>query len=259
MPNPTAFVPKLQAIKNRLDKALAPQDPRRPTVVGIYFDPADVVIWHQSYAAIRDVLRAQDEFSDLPVRTLKVDATTDYEGRGYVQRPELERLAGDIAYVLDILNHPSRREPPVKLDREGVFFAGQPFDAMRSVSTLVKNAKTSIMLVDGYVDETTLTLMSEKAAGVSVEILTRSQCAKPSLQTHAAAFNKQYGGLQVRTCQDFHDRFVVIDDTDFFHFGASIKDLGNKGFMFSRIEEPRVMDLLRSEVSKAWSCATVFI
>lgn len=77
----------------------------------------------------------------------------------------------------------------------------------------------------------------------------------PVLKTKAAEFNKQYGGLYIRTSKEFHDRFVIIDNTDFYHFGASIKDLGNKGFMFSRIEEPEIIKNLSSKLSQEWEKA----
>jgi hypothetical protein len=130
---------------------------------------------------------------------------------------------------------------------------------MRSVATLVKNGKTAIKLIDGYVDAITLALLSDKANGVSAEILTFARSATDSLKVHAATFNAQHGNLQIRTAQDFHDRFVIVDDTDFYHFGASIKDLGKKGFMFSRIEEPAVISILKDGLARTWATATVFV
>jgi len=88
---------------------------------------------------------------------------------------------------------------------------------------------------------------------VSVRILTASKTLPPDIPALAGAFNQQYGqkgALSVRTSNAFHDRFLIIDDTDFYHFGASIKEAGSRGFMFSRIEEPSVIDLLRASVGK---------
>ncbi|MDE3034392.1 MAG: hypothetical protein KGJ14_00345, partial [Nitrospirota bacterium] len=80
-----------------------------------------------------------------------------------------------------------------------------------------------------------------------------------SFRTLAIAFNKPYGMLSVRTSDVFHDRFVIIDDRDFYHFGASIKDLGRRGFMFSRIEETLVVDELRKQWTNEWKKAKVEI
>jgi hypothetical protein len=76
------------------------------------------------------------------------------------------------------------------------------------------------------------------------------------LKTAAEAFNRQYGGLETRMSRAFHDRFVFVDETDFYHFGASLKDLGNRGCMFSRIEEQDVIDALQSKWTQEWAKAT---
>ncbi|MFO7637760.1 MAG: hypothetical protein R6X14_00425 [bacterium] len=77
----------------------------------------------------------------------------------------------------------------------------------------------------------------------------------PQFQTLAEKFNKQYGGLFVREGRDFHDRFIVLDETEYYHLGASIKDAGNRGFMFSRIEEDHVVKAFRTEWGVAWENA----
>jgi hypothetical protein len=73
----------------------------------------------------------------------------------------------------------------------------------------------------------------------------------------ATDFNRPYGRLSIRTSSAFHDRFIIIDDKDFYHFGASIKDLGNRGFMFSRIEEPELMKILLGNFQVEWSKAKI--
>ena len=144
--------------------------------------------------------------------------------------------------------------------KEGVFFAGQYFDALQIVKQILLNAQQSIIIIDRYINDDVLKLLISKLLKVEVNIITKS--IPPTLNTEATAFNKQYGKpgrLSIRTSDSFHDRFVIIDDRDFYHFGASIKDLGHRGFMFSRIEEPEVIDGLRKKWIQEWQKATITI
>ena len=138
----------------------------------------------------------------------------------------------------------------VSIEREGLFVAGQHFDALQLAVQLLSRAQTSIVLIDAYIDHRVLRLLSGKRETVRVSILTRT--LPGDVKAAAGAFNKQYGPLEIRTSDAFHDRFLIIDDKDFYHFGASLKDLGNRGFMFSRIEEPAVMELLRTQFAVEW-------
>jgi len=100
-------------------------------------------------------------------------------------------------------------------------------------------------------------LLTGKKSTVPVNILTKS--VDPALKVAAIAFNKQYGGLAIRMSKAFHDRFVIIDNKDFYHFGASIKDVGKRGFMFSRIEEEHVIKAIQEKLSEEWKQSTVAI
>ena len=122
--------------------------------------------------------------------------------------------------------------PPV----EGIFYNGQIFDAYKFVTDLIRSAKHSLVLVDNYVDETTLLMLSKRNEGVSSTIYT-SKIIK-QLQLDLEKHNSQYPPIQVRTYKDSHDRFLLIDETEFYHIGASIKDLGKKIFAFSKMNEP---------------------
>ena len=147
--------------------------------------------------------------------------------------------------------YPSSKE----ITREGIYHSGQQFDALLKTAEILSTAKQSIVIIDGYIDDSVLKILTKKALGVQLYILTKS--VSPNLKTFANAFNKQYGGLSIRTSAAFHDRFIFIDDTEFYHFGASIKDLGNKGFMFSRIEERVIVDTLRTNWISEWAKAVV--
>ena len=121
--------------------------------------------------------------------------------------------------------------PPV----EGVFFDGQIFDAYVFVADLIRAAKRRIVLIDNYVDESVLVMLSKRASGVTAEIRTGklSEQLKLDIQKH----NSQYDPVSVVRTQNIHDRFLIVDD-DVYHIGASLKDLGRKLFAFSRMSFP---------------------
>ena len=121
--------------------------------------------------------------------------------------------------------------PPV----EGVFFDGQIFDAYVFVTDLIRAAKRRLVLIDNYVDESVLVMLSKRASGVTAEIRTGklSEQLKLDIQKH----NSQYDPVSVVRTQNIHDRFLIVDG-DVYHIGASLKDLGRKLFAFSRMSVP---------------------
>jgi len=127
--------------------------------------------------------------------------------------------------------------PPV----EGIFFDGQIFDAYAQIVSLIKQAKTSIVLVDNYIDESTLTMLSRRDAGVSATIYTRPLSAQQQLDVQR--HNQQYTPVTINICQRNHDRFLIIDD-EVYVFGASLKDAGKRLFAYIRMQETNAQDLL---------------
>ena len=127
--------------------------------------------------------------------------------------------------------------PPI----EGIFYDGQIFDAYVHIVNLIKQAKQSIVLVDNYIDETTLTMLSKRSSNVSATIYTRqlSQQQQLDVQRH----NQQYTPIIINICQRNHDRFLIIDDVVYV-FGASLKDAGKKLFAYIRMQETSPSDLL---------------
>lgn len=117
--------------------------------------------------------------------------------------------------------------------KQGIFYDGKVFDAYNFVCDLVRSAKQRIILIDNYVDESVLTLLSKRKKQVSAQILTKS--ISKQLKLDIEKFNQQYPTIDVQTFQLAHDRFLIIDD-DIYHIGASLKDLGKKWFAFSRME-----------------------
>lgn len=127
--------------------------------------------------------------------------------------------------------------PPV----EGVFYDGQIFDAYVQIVSLIKQARHSIVLIDNYIDEATLTMLSKREAGVSATTYTRqlSQQQQLDVQRH----NQQYPPININVCQHNHDRFLIIDDTVYL-FGASLKDAGKKLFAYIEMQETNPTELL---------------
>ena len=130
--------------------------------------------------------------------------------------------------------------PPV----EGIFYNGQIFDAYKFAADLIRTAKKSILLIDNYVDESVLLMLSKRDIGVTATIYTHTISNRLNLdiQKH----NSQYPRIEVKTYKQCHDRFLIIDDTDVYHIGASLKDLGKKMFAFSKLDIPSkaITDLL---------------
>ena len=118
--------------------------------------------------------------------------------------------------------------PPI----EGIFYNGQIFDAYVFVSDLIKSARKSIILIDNYIDESVLLMLSKRSEGVSAEI--RTGRISESLQLDIRKHNNQYEPIRLLQTLDIHDRFLIID-TDIYHIGASLKDLGKKLFAFSKM------------------------
>ena len=131
-----------------------------------------------------------------------------------------------------LFNALAKHELPI----EGIFHNGQIFDAYKFATDLIKSANKSLVLIDNYIDESVLLMLSKRKPGVSADIYTYpiSQTLRQDLQKH----NKQYSPINIHTHTTSHDRFLIIDDTEVYHIGASLKDLGKKLFAFSKLNIP---------------------
>ena len=153
----------------------------------------------------------------------------DYLLRGYAINQRFEQLEQRVSRTEEKIELFVRTSlPPL----EGVFFEGQIFDAHVFASNLIKSAKSSIVLIDNYVDESVLTTLSKRENNVSAKIVTKS--ISDQFQLDLNRHNSQYPHIDVEERTDIHDRFLIIDDT-VYHIGASLKDLGKKLFAFSRL------------------------
>jgi hypothetical protein len=158
----------------------------------------------------------------------------DYLLKGYAVNQRFERIEKDVNYLknkVDEFDFQIRTSLP---PNEGIFFEGQVFDAYIFVSDLIKSAKKSIILIDNYVDESVLSILSKRKKDVSAMIFTSNltKQLKLDLKKH----NEQYPSIEIKTFNKSHDRFLIIDKESVFHIGASLKDLGKKWFAFSKIE-----------------------
>ena len=117
--------------------------------------------------------------------------------------------------------------------KQGIFYNGQIFDAYVFVTDIIKTAKSNIILIDNYIDETVLTMLTKRNKNVKTIIYTAklTKQLKLDLEKH----NKQYKPIEIKTFTKSHDRFLIIDNKTVYHIGASLKDLGKKWFAFSKI------------------------
>jgi hypothetical protein len=128
------------------------------------------------------------------------------------------------------------------IPNQGVFFDGQVFDAYELASKIIRSAKATIVLIDNYIDESTLTHLSKKAKAVKVRLLTKTISKQLDLDLKKA--NEQYNHFELKTFTKSHDRFLIIDSTEVYHLGVSLKDLGKKWFAFSKLDKNSVANIL---------------
>ena len=155
----------------------------------------------------------------------------EYLLKGYSINQRLSELEKTVALHSEKIDFFVRTSlPPV----EGIFFNGQIFDAYKFATDLIKTARKSLLLIDNYVDESVLLMLSKRNPGVSATIYT--QKITPQLQLDLDKHNDQYPPINIRTYRNSHDRFLIVDDKEVYHIGASLKDLGKKLFAFSKLE-----------------------
>lgn len=149
---------------------------------------------------------------------------------------ELKQLATDQKFEHIFKALESKNEIPP----QGIFFDGQIFDAYELVVKIVKSAKASLMLIDNYIDETTLRLLSKRHKKVRCHIYTAKISAQ--LQLDVEKHNAQYEPITLTAFNKSHDRFLIVDEKELFHIGASLKDAGKKWFAFSKLHlDPKLI------------------
>lgn len=164
-----------------------------------------------------------------------------FQRLGAVERKQIEHKAEADHKFEQIFNAIEERSIKPK---QGIFFDGQIFDAYQFVSGLIRTARKSIVLIDNYIDEGVLTLLSK--AGKKVKITVLAKDISRQLALDVKKYNEQYPAITVKEFRNSHDRFLIIDGKTVYHFGASLKDLGKKWFAFSKFDKEafKILDKL---------------
>lgn len=126
--------------------------------------------------------------------------------------------------------------------KQRIFFRGQIWDSYSLIIDLIKRAKNKIVIIDNYIDDSILKMLSKKNKNVEVIILTSSKSNIQSLDIQK--FNKEYPTIKIAKTEKFHDRFIILDNKELYHCGASLKDLGNKCFSINKIEDKKIIESL---------------
>jgi hypothetical protein len=166
----------------------------------------------------------------------------DYLLKGYAVQNRLMHLENKVDVIDSKVSQIELKIQAQDLPRQGVFFEGQVFDAYELASRMIRSAKKEIVLIDNYIDESTLLQLSKKQAGVRVLLLCKHHT--PSLRLDVAKAKAQFGSFELKPFSKSHDRFLILDQTEIYHLGASLKDLGKKWFAFTKIEHQALQTLL---------------
>jgi hypothetical protein len=171
----------------------------------------------------------------------------EYLLKGYAVNSRMNLLENKLEILSNKVSEIDIQISSHLIPNQGVFFDGQVFDAYDLTSRLIRSAKFSIVLIDNFVDENTLTQLSKKQKGVKVTLFTRKVTQQLGLDLKKA--NEQYGNFEVKEFHKSHDRFLIIDSTEIFHLGASLKDLGKKWFAFSKMDKNSVSSILNEIIN----------
>ena len=207
----------------------------------LIFSPYNPYVFtEQGVAMLSAVLRSE----------IAIKVSIDIMNAFVTMRHLLMNNAGIISRISDtetkLIEHDEKIETLFSLmdrykikDKQGVFVKGQIFDAYIALQNLIKKAQKEIILIDNYIDLTILERFAKKKIGVKVIIYTRADT--PVTKLDEIQFNAQYPTLTLHHTNNMHDRFLIIDNTEIYHIGASLKDLGKKCFGFTKLEDAQLM------------------
>jgi len=169
----------------------------------------------------------------------------DYLLKGYAINTRMDRIEDNYDVLKNRVDEIDLQINTHHIPTQGVLFEGQVFDAYNLAANIIRSAKHSIVLIDNYIDDTTLTHLAKKPKGVKILLLTKSICKQLSLDIQKA--NAQYGDFDVKQFNKSHDRFIIIDGgIEIYHIGASLKDLGKKWFAFSKMDKDSVVSIINA-------------
>jgi len=166
----------------------------------------------------------------------------DYLLKGYAFNNRMNRIEDNVQALTKKVNQIDLQISTHLIPNQGVFFDGQVFDAYKLASKIIRSARKNIVLIDNYIDESTLTHLSKKARAAKVLLLTKTISKQLILDVKKA--NAQYGHFEIKPFTRSHDRFLIVDGQEVYHLGASLKDLGRKWFAFSKMDKRSVETIL---------------
>lgn len=158
----------------------------------------------------------------------------DYLLKGYALNQRMNRIENNMEHLAEKVNGIELQIKTKNLPAQGIFFNGQIYDAYAFAASLIREAQKSIIVIDNYIDDSVLTLLSKRNKNVAANIYTKT--TSKQLQLDLKKHNSQYPEITVVEFKDAHDRFLVLDEKELYHFGASLKDLGKKWFAFSKMD-----------------------
>lgn len=170
----------------------------------------------------------------------------DYLLKGYAINNRINRIEDNVSALSKKVNEIDLQINTHLIPTQGVFFDGQVFDAYELASKIIRSTKQNIILIDNYIDENTLVHLSKKKKGVNVLLLTKNISKQLTLDIEKA--NEQYGNFTVKPFNQSHDRFLILDQKEIYHLGASLKDLGRKWFAFSKMDKHSVENIMNEIV-----------
>jgi hypothetical protein len=168
----------------------------------------------------------------------------DYLLKGYAVNNRMNRLEDQFETLKDKVQQIDFQIHSKLIPTQGIFFEGQVFDAYEFTSRIIRSAKKNIVLIDNYIDESTLLHLTKKDKHVAVTLLSKSKSSQLDLDLKKA--NEQYGNFEWKAFDKSHDRFLIIDQNEVYHLGASLKDLGKKWFAFSKLDKLSMESMLNS-------------
>jgi len=167
----------------------------------------------------------------------------DYLLKGYAINNRFDRIEDNADVLKNRVDEIELHINTHKLPTQGVLFDGQIFDAYNLAANIFRSAKHSIVIIDNYIDDNTLTHLAKKNKGVKVLLLTKSINKQLRLDVQKA--DAQYGDFEVKQFNKSHDRFIIIDGgKEIYHIGASLKDLGKKWFAFQKMDKDSVTGII---------------
>jgi hypothetical protein len=172
----------------------------------------------------------------------------DYLLKGYSLNQRMNRIEDNLENLSKKVDQIDFHIQSQLIPTQGVFFDGQVFNAYEFTSRIIRSAKTDIILIDSYIDETTFTHLTKKCKNVTVSLFTKN-CSK-QIMLDLKKVNEQFGGFKMVNFSQSHDRFLIIDQKEVYHLGASLKDLGKKWFAFSKMDKNTVEQLLKAVTDK---------